>query len=126
MIPQGLKYTKEHEWISVQGAIGTVGITAHAQKELGDITFIELPEKGKTVSAGNSIATIESVKAASDIYAPVSGKITDVNTILSDSPETINSAPYGEGWICKIEMKDPVQLKGLMDAAAYGDYLKTL
>jgi glycine cleavage system H protein len=126
MIPQGLKYTKEHEWISVQGAIGTVGITSHAQKELGDITFVELPEKGKPVSAGNSMATIESVKAASDIYAPVSGKIIDVNTILTDSPETINSSPYGEGWICKIEMKDPDQLKGLMDAAGYGEYLKTL
>ena len=124
MIPEGLKYTKEHEWVKIEGNEAVIGITDHAQLELGDITFVELPEIGGEIKKAESVSTVESVKAASDIYSPVSGEIVDVNRALVDSPETINQSPYEDGWICKIAVKGEVDESGLMDASAYEKYLK--
>ncbi|MFH1411941.1 MAG: glycine cleavage system protein GcvH [Candidatus Omnitrophota bacterium] len=124
MIPEGLKYTKEHEWIKVDGKKAVIGITDHAQSELGDITFIELPKIGKDVKTAESIATVESVKAASDIYAPVSGKITGINETLTDAPEQVNHSPYDKGWICVIEMPDISGMGTLMDKEAYEAYVE--
>ncbi len=120
MFPNDRRYTKEHEWVMVVGAAATVGITDFAQKELGDIVYVELPAIGREVAIGDSLGTIESVKAVSEVYAPLSGKITAVNPLLGDKPETINLDPHGTGWICKIELAKPAELDGLMDAAAYG------
>ena len=124
MIPEGLKYTKEHEWVKVEGNVATIGITDHAQSELGDITFVELPDVGKDVKQSESVSTVESVKAASDIYAPVSGKISAVNDTLEDAPETINQSPYGEGWICKVDIANAAESDSLLDAAEYEAFLK--
>ncbi|MDD5487789.1 MAG: glycine cleavage system protein GcvH [Candidatus Omnitrophica bacterium] len=124
MVPEDLRYSKEHEWVRAEGDEAIMGITDHAQSALGDITFVELPEVGVEVKAPESIATVESVKAASDVYAPVSGKIVKVNGLLADSPEIINSSPYEEGWLCRIKMSNSSELDGLMDAAAYTEYLK--
>lgn len=124
MVPQELKYTKEHEWVKVDGSEAVVGITDHAQQELGDITFVELPEAGREVKPGDSIATVESVKAASDIYSPLSGKVLKANVALEDAPENINASPYGDGWICRLSVTETGELDGLMDAAAYEAYLK--
>jgi len=118
-LPENLKYTKDHEWILVEGTTGTVGITDHAQGELGDVVFVELPAPGKTVKRGESFGTIEAVKAVSDLYAPVSGQITVTNGDLSANPELVNKDPYGKGWMVKIKITNPDELKGLMDAAAY-------
>ena len=126
MIPADLKYTKEHEWVKVEGEEATIGITDYAQSELGDITFVELPNIGDTARRGGSVATVESVKAASDIYAPVSGRIAKVNDVLSDAPESINSSPYGDGWICKIKINDLSELNDLMDPATYEEFINTL
>jgi len=126
MVPENLKYTKEHEWVKIEGNEAVVGITDHAQSELGDITFVELPGSGKEINQGDSIATVESVKAASDIYAPLSGKIIGVNELLEGKPETINQDPFGDGWICKIEIKDPQETENLLDASAYEEYSKEL
>jgi glycine cleavage system H protein len=112
-------YTEEHEWIAVEGDTGTVGITAFAAEKLGDIVFVDLPEAGKVVASGKDMAVVESVKAASDVYAPVSGEIVEANTALADAPETVNGSPEGEGWFCKIKLSDPAQLSKLMDKAAY-------
>ena len=119
-VPNELKYSKEHEWLR-KDADGnyTVGITEHAQELLGDMVFIDLPEVGATVTAGDDCAVAESVKAASDIYAPISGEIVAVNDALSDSPERVNSEPYGEGWIFKIKASDEAQVAALLDASAY-------
>ncbi len=114
-----IKYTKEHEWVRVEGDIGTIGITAHAQEQLGDMVFIELPDIGKTVAQGDETAVIESVKAASEVYAPISGEVVEVNDALGDEPAKVNSDPMGEGWIFKIKIADPAQLEGLLDEAAY-------
>jgi len=119
MIPEDLRYTKEHEWVKVDGNKAVMGITDHAQSQLGDITFVELPQPGNEVKASDSISTVESVKAASDIYAPVSGKIVEVNSALEDAPEAINSAPYTDGWICKVELSHPSEVDNLMSAAEY-------
>jgi glycine cleavage system H protein len=119
MLPENLKYTKDHEWILVEGTTGTVGITDHAQGELGDVVFVELPVPGKSVKHGESFGTIEAVKAVSDLYAPVSGQITGTNGDLSANPELVNKDPYGKGWMVKIKIANPEELKGLMDAAAY-------
>jgi glycine cleavage system H protein len=119
MLPENLKYTKDHEWILVEGTTGTVGITDHAQGELGDVVFVELPAPGKSVKHGESFGTIEAVKAVSDLYAPVSGQITGTNGELSANPELVNKDPYGKGWMVKIKIANPEELKGLMDAAAY-------
>ncbi len=118
-LPQNLKYTKEHEWITIDGAVGLVGITDHAQGELGDVVFVELPAAGKVVKQGESFGTIEAVKAVSDLYAPVSGTITEVNGALNATPELVNKEPYGAGWMVKITLSNPDEVKGLMDAAAY-------
>ena len=117
--PENLKYTKDHEWILVQGETGTVGITDHAQGELGDVVFVELPAIGKLVKQGESFGTIEAVKAVSDLYAPAAGSILEVNKELSTSPELVNKDPYGKGWMVKIKVSNPKELTKLLDASAY-------
>lgn len=119
-------YTKEHEWVEIDGAQATVGISNHAAHELGDITFVELPQIGKSVRQFDSLAGIESVKAASDIYAPVAGKVIEVNSKLDDAPELVNQGAEEAGWICRLEGVDPSQTGALMDAASYAEYLKGL
>ena len=118
-IPEGLIYTKEHEWIKVEGNDITVGITDYAQNALTDVVWVELPELGVSVKSMDSFANVESVKSVSEIYAPVSGEVTEINEDLEDAPETINTDPYGEGWICKMRMDTPGELEALLDAAAY-------
>ncbi|EHR40012.1 MAG: glycine cleavage system protein GcvH [Alishewanella agri] len=119
-IPANLKYASSHEWLRAEGdGIYTVGITEHAQELLGDMVFVELPEVGETVGQGDDCAVAESVKAASDIYAPVSGEIVAVNDALSDSPELVNSSPYEDGWMFKIKIADEAELGALLDAAGY-------
>jgi glycine cleavage system H protein len=120
MFPNDRRYTKEHEWVKVAGQAATVGITDFAQKELGDIVFVELPEIGRAVAAGEVLGTIESVKAVSELYAPVSGTVAAVNTLLNDAPETLNRDAHEAGWICKLTLTKPGELDGLLDAAAYG------
>jgi len=124
-VREGLYYTKEHEWIKVEGSTGTVGITDYAQEELGDIAYIDLPETGKEVKKNEKICDIESVKAVSEIYSPVSGKIIEVNSELEDSPEKINESPY-DTWIVKIEIRDEKEIENLMDKKKYEEYLNTL
>jgi len=124
MIPQELKYTKDHEWIKVEGEEVVIGITDYAQSELGDITFLELPDVDKEVKQSESIATVESVKAASEVYAPISGKVVGINTSLEDAPEAINQSPYEDGWICRLSVEDSGEISGLMDASAYENYIK--
>jgi glycine cleavage system H protein len=121
-----LYYTKEHEWIRVDGDVATVGISDHAQEALGDIVFAEVPEAGRSVAKGDDAAVVESVKAASDVYAPVSGDVTEGNSALADDPALINRDPEGEGWFFKLKLSDPSELDGLMDEAAYRDWVKTL
>src|SRR5690606_31646548 len=122
MTPEGLRYSKEHEWVAVQdGGEALIGITFYAQKELGDIVFVELPEEGETVEAGHGFAVVESVKAVSDIYAPVSGTIVAVNRTLEERPGLINEDPYGEDWIVRVRMSKPAELDALMDAQGYAD-----
>ena len=123
MYPAGYRYTKEHEWVSVEGASGTIGITDYAQAELGDVVFVELPKVGAQLKAGQSLGTVESVKAVSEIFSPVSGEVTETNALLADSPEKINSDPHGGAWLVKIRMADPKEASGLMDAAAYQAYI---
>jgi glycine cleavage system H protein len=115
-------YTKEHEWIRVDGDTATVGITDFAQGQLGDIVFVEVPEAGRQVSKGGEAAVVESVKAASDVYAPVSGEVTEGNAALADEPALVNSDPEGEGWFFKLRLSDPSELDGLMDAEAYKSF----
>lgn len=117
--PDQLRYTKEHEWVAVDGARGRVGITDFAQDALGDVVFVQLPDVGANVSAMSSIAEVESTKSVSDIYAPVSGTIAEVNAGLESTPEQLNQDPYGDGWIFVIEMSDASQVDSLLDAAAY-------
>jgi glycine cleavage system H protein len=118
-LPPELKYTKEHEWVKVEGNVATTGITDYAQKELGDIVFVELLEAGIEVEQEKEMTTIESVKAASDLFAPVSGKVVECNQALEDQPELVNKDPYGQGWIAKIELKDPAEVDGLLSAKDY-------
>jgi glycine cleavage system H protein len=117
--PEELRYTKEHEWVAVEGNKARVGITDYAQDALGDIVYVQTPELGSTVTASTPCAEVESTKSVSDIYAPVSGTIVEVNTALGDTPELINQSPYGDGWIFVIEMSDSSEVEGLLDAAAY-------
>jgi glycine cleavage system H protein len=117
--PEGLKYTKDHEWILVEGETGTVGITEFAQGELGDVVFVELPAVGKVLKQHDSFGTIEAVKAVSDLYAPVSGSVTGVNGDLGKTPEVVNKDPYGAGWMVKLKLSNPAELSTLLDAAAY-------
>lgn len=117
--PETLKYTKDHEWVQIAGDIGTVGITDHAQGELGDVVFVELPQVGKTLKQGDSFGTIEAVKAVSDLYAPLSGSVLEVNKDLAEKPELVNKEPYAKGWMIKIRLTNPSEVSALMDAAAY-------
>jgi glycine cleavage system H protein len=118
--PTELKYAKSHEWARDEGdGTVTVGITEHAQEQLGDLVFVELPEVGRQVRAGGECAVVESVKAASDVYSPVSGEVVEANSALADAPELVNSGPYGEGWMFKVRMSDPAELGALLDAAGY-------
>jgi len=117
--PDHLKYTKEHEWVLLEGATVTVGITDYAQGELGDVVFVELPSKGKELKAHDSFGTIEAVKAVSDLYAPVSGRVADINGALASTPEIVNKDPYSAGWMIKITPSDPKELESLMSAADY-------
>jgi len=121
--PEDLKYSKEHEWVLVEGSVATVGITDYAQDQLGDIVFVELPAVGDKVSKEDAFGVVESVKAVSDIYAPVSGKVVEVNDDLPENPEMLNEDSYGDGWIIKIEMNDPDELLDLMTAAEYEEYV---
>lgn len=121
-----VRFTKDHEWIKVDGNIGTVGITQYAQSQLGDVVFVEVPSAGKTVKAGGEAAVVESVKAASEVYAPVSGTVKEGNTALPDAPETVNKDPQGAGWFFKLELANPAELNALMDQAAYDKYCAEL
>lgn len=118
-VPPDLKYTKEHEWVKIEGAVATMGITDYAQKELGDVVFIEQVEPGTQVEQLKEMTTIESVKAASDLFAPVTGKVVESNRALEDAPELVNKDPYGDGWIAKIELKDPGEADRLLSAEEY-------
>ena len=123
MYPKDYRYTKEHEWIKAEGATGTIGITDYAQHELGDVVFVELPKVGTQLKAGQSLGTVESVKAVSEIFTPVSGEGTETNPALVDAPEKINSDPHGSAWLIKIRLADPKEPASLMDAAAYEAYI---
>ena len=126
MYPSDLKYSKTHQWARVEGNVATMGITFYAQDQMQDLVYIELPEAGSDVSAGDVMGSIESVKAVSDVQAPVSGTITEVNDPLSDVPEKMNQSPYEEGWIAKIEMSEPSELEELLDADGYQEFIATL
>ena len=119
-------FTKDHEWIAIDGETATVGITDYAQGQLGDITFVELPAAGAALGKGDSVAVVDSVKAASDVYCPVSGTVSAVNAALADSPELVNSAPEGDGWLWQMTLADPAELEALMDEAAYRGFVATL
>jgi glycine cleavage system H protein len=119
-IPTDLKYAKSHEWVRVTGGVGTVGISDHAQHELTDVVFVELPEVGRKVKAGDACAVVESVKTASDIYSPVSGEITEINKAAADNPALVNTDPYGNGWFFKIKLADPAELNALLNSEQYG------
>jgi glycine cleavage system H protein len=119
-------FTKEHEWIRVEGNSGTVGISSHAQEQLGDIVFVEVPQSGRELRKGEEAAVVESVKAASDVYSPISGSVIEGNEALSDDPALVNNDPEGAGWFFKIEVKDPSELEGLMDEGAYRQWVQSL
>lgn len=121
-----VRYTREHEWIRVEGNVGTVGISNHAQEQLGDIVYVELPEVGRDVKKGEQAAVVESVKAASEVYAPASGRVVEVNGELADRPELVNQDAEGAGWFFRLELADPSELDDLMDADAYRAFLETL
>jgi glycine cleavage system H protein len=118
-IPEKLKYTKDHEWVSIEGNVGTIGITDYAQGELGDVVFIDVDSDLAEISKGDAFGTIEAVKTVSDLYAPFSGKVIEINPKLADSPELVNSDPFGEGWMIKAELKNPADLDDLLDTNAY-------
>ena len=122
-LPEELKYTKEHEWLSIEDGVVTVGITDHAQEQLGDVVFVELPAAGDSVEKMEPFGVVESTKAVSDIYAPVSGEVAEVNDDLPDSPELVNEDPYGDGWMVKIAVQDVADFDGLMTAAEYRQYV---
>jgi glycine cleavage system H protein len=121
-----VKYTNEHEWIRVDGDVGTIGITNYAQEQLGDVVFVDVPQVGRKVTKGESIAVVESVKAASDIFAPVSGEIVEANGALTDAPGDVNAEPMGKGWFFRIRLSNKSELAGLMDEAAYNTFVKGL
>lgn len=123
MYPENFRYTKEHEWVRVDGATGTVGITFHAQQELGDIVYVDLPKVGAIIERGKTLGSVESVKAVSDVYAPVSGEVTEVNGTLAESPEKLNQDPHGEAWLVKIKMSSADETKELLSAAEYQAYV---
>jgi glycine cleavage system H protein len=121
--PSDYRYTKEHEWVRVEGDVATVGITDYAQHELGDVVYVELPKPGAKLNAGQSFGTVESVKAVSDIYAPVAGEVTEVNSSLSETPEAINKDPHGKAWLIKLKLADSSAVGKLMNAAAYEAFI---
>src|SRR5579859_7274536 len=123
MYPADYRYTKDHEWIKVEGSIGTIGITDYAQHELGDVVFVELPKVGAEIKAGQSFGTVESVKAVSEIFAPASGTVAETNSALADAPEKINQEPHGAAWLIKLKLSDPKEIQILMDGAAYESYI---
>jgi glycine cleavage system H protein len=123
MYPENYRYTKEHEWILVEGDAGTIGITDHAQHELGDIVYVDLPKIGATLDKGKSLGSVESVKAVSDIYAPVSGEVSAINQALADAPEKLNQDPHGDAWLVKIKLTAPGELEQLLTAAQYEEYI---
>lgn len=118
-VPANLKYTEEHEWVKVDGDVVTVGITDHAQAALGDVVFLELPDAGRALSKGKAFGVVESVKAVSDLYAPLDGEVTETNKDLVNTPEQVNKDPYGAAWMLKVKVKNPADVAGLLDAAAY-------
>ena len=118
-----IRYTKEHEWVRVDGQVATVGISDHAQQQLGDVVFVELPEVGREVAQNAAMAVVESVKAASDVYAPISGRVVEANDALNNDPALVNGDAEGAGWFCKIEISKAAELEGLMDAGAYRDFV---
>ena len=121
-----MRFTKDHEWVVLEGDIATIGITAYAAEQLGDVVFVETPEVGRRVTAGEGLAVVESVKAASDVYAPISGEVVEGNGVLADAPETVNDQPEQAGWFAKLKVSDPAQFEALMDRTAYQDFLGTL
>jgi glycine cleavage system H protein len=123
MYPENFRYTKEHEWVLVEEDTATIGITDHAQQELGDIVFVDLPKAGARLEQGASLGSVESVKAVSDIYTPVSGEVTEVNATLADKPETLNRDPHGAAWLVKVNVSNPAEVEGLLSAADYQAYI---
>ena len=123
MYPADYRYTKQHEWVKIDGSIGTIGITHYAQSELGDVVFVEMPKTGTKMKAGASFGTVESVKAVSEIYSPVSGEVTETNFLLADAPEKINSDPHVTAWLVKVKLDDPKEAASLMDSVAYEAYV---
>ena len=121
--PENYRYTQEHEWVSVEGDLGTVGITLHAQSELGDIVYVDVPAAGTAVKSGESFGSVESVKAVSDLFSPVTGEIVEINEALKDAPEQLNDDPHGKAWLVKIRLADKSEVDHLMDAAAYQAYI---
>ena len=124
-VPQDLKYTKTHEWVRIEGDIATIGITDHAQAELGDITYVDLPEPGRQLTGEAQFGEVESVKAVSELFAPVSGEVVEANTEIENSTEVINEDPFGKGWLIKMRLKDPAELAGLLDAADYEKFAES-
>jgi glycine cleavage system H protein len=123
MYPENYRYTKEHEWVHVEGDTGTVGITDHAQQELGDIVYVDLPKAGTHLEQGKSLGSVESVKAVSDVYSPVSGDVVEANSTLADKPESLNQDPHGAAWLVKVKLSNPAEIEGLMTAADYTAYV---
>ncbi len=123
-IPGDLKYSEDHEWARIEGDVATIGVTAHAQEALGDIVFVELPELGRALDKGETFGVVESVKAVSDLFAPLAGEVSEVNELLNDAPESVNKDPYGEGWIVKLKLADASAADELLDAKAYGELLE--
>lgn len=123
-LPSGLRYSREHEWVKVEGAVALIGITDFAQAELGDVVYVELPEVGAELEANATFGVVESVKAVSDLYAPVTGVVAEVNATLEDEPELVNSDPYEDGWMIRVEMKDESELNDLLDADSYRSFVE--
>jgi glycine cleavage system H protein len=121
-----MRFTKDHEWVEIDGDVATIGITAYAAEQLGDVVFVETPAVGKSVKQGDGLAVVESVKAASDVYAPISGEVVATNTDLSDTPETVNQSPEADGWFAKLKLANPAEVEALMDRPAYEAFLATL
>ena len=125
MTPEDSRYAKSHEYVHVEGDIGTIGITEYAQKELGDVVFVELPQVGSQLEAADELGSIESVKAVSELFAPVSGEVVEVNEALTEKPELVNTDPYGDGWMIKVRLSDPTEVDELMSAEEYEEYIET-
>ena len=123
--PADLRYTRDHEWVRLQGDQGTVGITDYAQKQLGDVVYVELPDKGRTLKEHETFGTVESVKAVSELFSPVAGEVVEINAALVQSPEAINTDPYGKAWMIKVRLADPGAVASLMDAAAYRAFVES-